>query len=91
VAVGTGGFVGSGRAVGTSASVAVATGEQAASPLSMPSAPTFKASRREIFLFMGIPPKRKLQADNTLLKHIRAFNSFGFLYWPYIAAGLEIA
>ena len=49
VALGTGGFVGSGSAVGKSASVAVATGEQAANPLSTPSEPIFNTSLRESF------------------------------------------
>jgi hypothetical protein len=57
--VGEGGFVGRGVEVGKSASVAVASGEQAASPLTTPTAPIFKASLRDIFLIlvMGIPLK----------------------------------
>ena len=46
-----------GNTVGNSDSVAVAMGEQAASPPSIPSAPTFKASLREIFLVMAVPLK----------------------------------
>lgn len=51
---GEGGFVGKGVDVGKSASVAVASGEQAANPLAIPNAPTFKASLREIFLILVI-------------------------------------
>jgi hypothetical protein len=45
-----------GAAVGRGAFVAVALGEQATSPPSIPNAPSFKASRREIFLDMEVPP-----------------------------------
>jgi hypothetical protein len=51
---GEGGFVGKGVDVGKNASVAVASGEQAANPLAIPNAPTFKASLREIFLILVI-------------------------------------
>ena len=56
VMAGAGVFVGNGAYVGNTDSVARAAGEQAAKPLSIPSAPTFKASLREIFV-MTIPPK----------------------------------
>jgi hypothetical protein len=56
VAAGANVFVGNGEYVGKTASVARALGEQAANPPSIPSAPTFKASLREIFV-MTIPPK----------------------------------
>jgi hypothetical protein len=56
VAAGAKVFVGNGEYVGKTTSVARVTGEQAANPPSIPSAPTFKASLREI-LVMTIPPK----------------------------------
>jgi len=49
VAAGAGILVGNGETVGNKASVARAMGEQAVNPPSTPSAPTFKASLREIF------------------------------------------
>ena len=52
-------LVGNGVDVGNNASVAWAIGEQAAKPPSTPSAPTFNASLRDIFLFMGIPLKSR--------------------------------
>lgn len=57
---GKGEFVGKGVVVGNIASVAVASGEQAANPLTTPSAPIFKASLREILLilFIDIPLKQ---------------------------------
>jgi hypothetical protein len=62
VAVGRGGLVRKGVDVGSRLWVAVATGEHAASPPSIPIAPIFKASRREIRLFMSVPPKEKPSA-----------------------------
>ena len=59
VADAAGTLVGNGVDVGNNASVAWAIGEQAAKPPSTPSAPTFNASLREIFLFMGIPLKSR--------------------------------
>jgi len=50
-------MVGNGEAAGSRDWVAWATGEQAANPPSMPSAPTFNASLREIFFVMAIPLK----------------------------------
>lgn len=47
-----GGFVGKGEAVGFNISVADTSGEQAANPLTTPSAPIFSASLREIFLIL---------------------------------------
>jgi len=55
----TGTLVGNEVDVGSKASVARAMGEQAANPPRAPSAPTFKASLREIFLVMAIPPKEQ--------------------------------
>jgi hypothetical protein len=57
VAVGAAVIVGNGVREGSMALVARATGEQAANPPSIPSAPTFKASLREIFFVMAIPLK----------------------------------
>ena len=57
-------MIGNGEAVGNNDSVARATGEQAANPPSIPSAPTFKASLREILLVITIPPKSKLLVRN---------------------------
>jgi hypothetical protein len=59
VADGAGTLVGNVETVGKTASVAWAMGEQAANPPSIPSAPTFNASLREILLVMAIPPKSK--------------------------------
>jgi hypothetical protein len=58
VPVGAGALVGK-ETVGKKVSVARAMGEQAANPPSIPSAPTFIASLREIFLVMAVPPKSK--------------------------------
>jgi hypothetical protein len=57
VAAGAVVLVGNGEYVGNNDSVARATGEQAASPPSIPSAPTFNASLREIRFVMTLPPK----------------------------------
>jgi len=71
VADGAGMLVGNGEAIGTKVSVAWAIGEQAASPPSIPSAATFKASLREILLVMAIPPKSKPHNQVSRLNFMR--------------------
>jgi hypothetical protein len=76
VVVGAAVIVGKGVRVGSMASVARAAGEQAASPPSIPSAPTFKASLREIFCVMALP--LKVNKEQRVV----------FLYQHHITAGL---
>jgi hypothetical protein len=76
VVVGTDVMVGNGVSVGSNASVARAAGEQAASPPNIPSAPTFKASLREIFFVMVIP--LRVNKEQRVV----------FLYQHHITAGL---
>jgi len=71
VSDGAGTLVGKGEAAGNRVSVARAIGEQAAKPPSSPSVPTFKASLREIFFVMAVPPKNKSHHQVSRLNFMR--------------------
>jgi hypothetical protein len=82
--------VGKGEGVGIKVSVARAAGEQAANPPRMPMVPTFKASLREIFFVMGIPPGSKMEFTyfyrlsyyfiNFLIRLVSGYRNLKFTY-----------